>query len=216
MYAFSIDRSDGTERETDVESLRQKSRITYVRARDGGDRQTNGQPSCTSRRENEGEREAERKGKTKREREEERREIAERSVVGLVAIVMACAMVPMCQPPRQLSPLVRSAVKYAETTKPFARVKLVVITRIDILYIPANLSDSLFLSLECILFKSSLVNERMLAIERKCTRFVCPSIELTLTPKPSLLTDPEPALSSLKVTVDRKKIVRLYSRRCQP
>lgn len=122
----------------------------------------------------------------------------------------------MCQPPRQLSPLVRSAVKYAETTKPFARVKLVVITRIDILYIPANLSDSVFLSLERILFKSSLVNERMLAIERKCTRFVCPSIELTVTPKPSLLTVPEPALSSLKVTVDRKKIVRLYSRRCQP
>lgn len=72
MYALSIDRSDGTERETDVESLRQKSRITYVRARDGGDRQTSGQPSCTSRRENEGEREAEKKGKAERGRAGER------------------------------------------------------------------------------------------------------------------------------------------------
>ena len=42
-----------------------------------------------------------------REREGEReREIAGRLVgTGLVAIVMACAMVPMCQPPQQLSPL---------------------------------------------------------------------------------------------------------------
>lgn len=144
MYALSIDRSDGTERETDVESLRQKSRITYVRAHDGGDRQTNGQPSCTSRRENEGGNEKRRE--RERQKEKERREIAERSVVGLVAIVMACAMVPMCQPPRQLSPLVRSTVKYAETSKPFARVKLVVITRIDILYILENLSLSLSLS----------------------------------------------------------------------
>lgn len=147
MYALSIDRSDGTERETDVESLRQKSRITYVRARDGGDRQTSGQPSCTSRRENEGEREAEKKGKVERGsgRKGDGR-LRKGRWWGLVAIVMACAMVPMCQPPRQLSPLVRSAVKYAETSKPFARVKLVVITRIDILYISVNLSLSLFFS----------------------------------------------------------------------
>lgn len=90
--------------------------------------------------------ETQKRRERERQKEKERREIAERSVVGLVAIVMACAMVPMCQPPRQLSPLVRSTVKYAETSKPFARVKLVVITRIDILYILANLSLSLSLS----------------------------------------------------------------------
>lgn len=42
MHALSIDPSDGTEREMDVESLRQKSRITYVRARDGRDERTDG------------------------------------------------------------------------------------------------------------------------------------------------------------------------------
>lgn len=47
------------------------------------------------------------------------------------AIVMACAMVPMCQPPQQLRPLY-TAVKYAETNTLLARVKLVVIAQIDI------------------------------------------------------------------------------------
>lgn len=138
------------------------------------------------------------RGETEREMGKgERREIAERLVVGLVAIVMACAIVPMCQPPWQLSPLVRSAVKYAETSKPFARVKLVVITRIDILYICARIERALF--------KSSPVDERMLAIERKCGRFVHFSNHLTVTLRLLFLS-----LSLIDRSRPRRKLRRLF------
>lgn len=65
----------------------------------------------------------------------------EKGDCGKVAGGVGCHCNGVCHGPRvPTTPaaeafLVRSTVKYAETSKPFARVKLVVITRINIYYI---------------------------------------------------------------------------------